>query len=198
MSAPLVLVAGFGPYYRTGDNPSGHVALALEREPVAGLDVLSAVLPVAFGEVGAAWDALIARAGERKPALLLGLGMHGGANWRIEQRARGRMTSLSLDNAGVEGSGVELGGGEERENWAEWEEIAEGLRAAGAGEVVVSRDAGGFVCEASYHYLIGRARELEVPCLFLHVPDGARVPWGEQLVVVRGFLEGWGRGTRER
>ncbi|TAJ17796.1 MAG: hypothetical protein EPO68_08865 [Planctomycetota bacterium] len=193
MRAPLVLVAGFGPYFRTGDNPSARIATELEREPPAGLEVRAAVLPVTFAGIGGAWDALIARADSQPPALLLGLGMHAGTSFRLERRARAAMSSASLDNAGVAGRGVVLAGGADRANEAQWQRLADWLRESGAEEVELSDDAGGFVCEASYHHLLGRARELACPGLFLHVPDGARVVAERQVPVVRGFIERWAR-----
>jgi pyrrolidone-carboxylate peptidase len=193
MSAPLVLVAGFGRYFRTGDNPSAHIATELEREPPAGLEVRAAVLPVTFAGVGAAWDALIARAGTRRPGLLLGLGMHAGASFRLERRARAALSSPSLDNAAVCGRGLVLPGDAERTNTAAWEQLAAWLRSSGAADVELSDDAGGFVCEASYHHLLGRAREVACPALFLHVPDGALVAAERQAPIVREFLAHWAR-----
>lgn len=193
MHAPLVLVAGFGPYFRTGENPSARIATELEREPPAGLDVRAAVLPVTFAGVGGAWDALLARAGAQRPDLLLGLGMHAGATFRLERRARVAMVSASLDNAGVAGRGLVLPGGADRANEAAWEQLAAWLRESGADAVELSDDAGGFVCEASYHHLLGRARELGCPALFLHVPDGTQVAADLQVPIVRGFVERWAR-----
>jgi pyroglutamyl-peptidase len=187
----LVLVTGFGPYFRTGENPSAHVVAELERAPPLGLELLAAILPVTFAGVGPAWSELVARRGMRRPDLLLGLGMHAGRSFRLERRARGKLGSASLDNAGVAGSGIVLADGSDRINDASWETLAAWLRESGAEAVELSDDAGGFVCEASYHHLLGHARALGCAGLFLHVPDGSIVPAATQAPVVRGFLERW-------
>ncbi|MBM3976667.1 MAG: hypothetical protein FJ299_06715 [Planctomycetes bacterium] len=187
----LVLVTGFGPYFRTGENPSAHIVAELERAPPRGLELLTTILPVTFAGVGPAWSDLVARRGMRRPDLLLGLGMHAGRSFRLERRARGRLGSTSLDNAGVAGNGIILADGHERTNEASWETLAAWLRDSGAEAIEVSDDAGGFVCEASYHLLLGHARALGCAGLFLHVPDGSLVPAATQTPVVRGFLERW-------
>jgi hypothetical protein len=123
--------------------------------------------------------------------LLLGLGMHAGSSFRLERRARGKLVSASLDNSGIAGAGIVLADGDVRISEAAWETLATWLRESGAEAVELSDDAGGFVCEASYHHLLGHAHLLGCAGLFLHVPDGSVVPAANQAPVVRGFLERW-------
>ncbi|MCZ6596482.1 MAG: hypothetical protein O7B99_02470 [Planctomycetota bacterium] len=188
MTRPLLLVTGFGPFVGVDHNPSGEVARALEAEPPAVAEVRAAVLPVSFERVPAAYDALLADLAPRRPAALVALGVQLHAYFRLERRARARLRSAKADNDGREGTGIVLAGGD-METGLDLEPLAAALTRAGGTEVRISEDAGGFVCEGTYHHVLKRAGELGVPGLFLHVPPVDVVAVAAQVPVVRGLLE---------
>lgn len=187
MSESLILVTGFGPFEAVQNNPSADVAQALAATPPAelpaGVSVACAVLPTSFArsavELDAHWRA-------REPSLLLSLGVQskGGTSFRLERRAA-RLLAGRTDIDGREAQ--ELTGGERRTS-LDLSRLAIELASAGAHEVTISDDAGGYVCERVYHYGLGRAAEHGVPALFLHLPPEAHVATPQQIEVVARFL----------
>ena len=188
MTRPLLFVTGFGPFVGVEHNPSGEVARALEAEPPAAAEIRAAVLPVSFERVTAAYDALLEDLAPRRPAALVALGVQGHAYFRLERRARAHLRSKKADNDGREGKGIVLAGGD-LETGLDLERLAAALSRAGGEDVRISADAGGFVCEGTYHHVLTRAGELGIPGLFLHVPPVDDVAVEAQVPVVRGMLE---------
>jgi pyroglutamyl-peptidase len=183
----LVYVTGFGPFEAVGDNPSAHVARALEAEPPAGVDVACAVLPASFERAAPAFDAGLARLGMRRPALLLALGVQSrGTGFRLE-RCAARLLGGRADVDGRTADGLALAGGARR-TALDVERLAAELGACGAGPVVVSDDAGGYVCERIYHHALGAGELRGAAALFLHLPPGGEVPAARQVEIVRCFL----------
>jgi len=164
-----LFITGFGPFPGVERNPSREIARALaERDLVPGAHVVAAELPVAFGAVAGAIDAALAALAE-PPDVLLGIGVWSrGDSFRLERRARGRFDDTRPDNDGATGAGLDLG--PERRTTLDLEALAERMRAAGAGLVRISDDAGRYVCERTYLHLLTRAEELGAQALFLHVP----------------------------
>lgn len=189
---PTLLLTGFEPFLDVTLNPSGHIALALHGErlgtPSGPLSVVGVELPVTFGGApGALRSALEGL--PRAPAGILSLGVHRGPAFRIERRAGARFGSLQPDNDGQVGAAVQLEGPEERTTTVEIDRVVEALHAAGAAEVTVSDDAGGYLCERIFRAGLDHGSELGIPALFVHVPPVEFVPVAEQVRVVRSFLE---------
>lgn len=184
---PLVLVTGFGAFEHVGRNPSREVALALERDPPAGAQVVAAELPVAFDRVEAALErGLLAL--PRRPDLLLGLGVQKLPSFRLERRARGRLAGRRRDNDGRAASDLRGGPAVDRTTRFDLERLAEVLRAAGAPRVRISEDAGGYVCERTYHALLTAGARLGAPALFLHVPPSEALAPERQAGIVRALV----------
>lgn len=169
MSA-LVLVTGFGPFLDVARNPSGEAALALAQAPPPGLEVVGVELPVSFAGAPAALEAALSGLAPRVPDVLLALGLHRGSWLRLEQRARARLGSAKPDAEGRRGAEQGLLAGGELRCRLDLEVLAQGLVAAGAADVRLSRDAGGYVCERTYHAALAAGERLGRPALFLHVP----------------------------
>ncbi len=169
MSRSRLFLTGFGPFPGVERNPSREIARALEERGLgAGIEVTAAELPVAFHAVAAAIEEALA-ALARQPDVILGIGVWGNGNcFRLERRARGIFDATRLDNDGDTGAGIDLG--PERATDYNLERLAEVMRAAGAGEVRISDDAGRYVCERTYLHLLARAQELGARAIFLHVP----------------------------
>ncbi len=188
---PLVLVTGFGPFEKRRFNPSRIVAAALEREPPRGVRVASCELPVSFHGAPREVERFVARYVRRRPALILGLGVQRAAYFRFEQRARGRYTTSRVDNDGVAGAEVGARVGPTLRTELDVRELARLLRDAGASDVRLSNDAGGYVCERTYHALLSAGAKYGIPALFLHVPPAAAAPSRVQARLVRAMLRAW-------
>lgn len=186
MREPLVLVTGFGPFRGRARNPSRDVARALEREPPRGVRVVARELPVTFRGAPRAIRAALAELAPRRPDALLGLGVQREAGFRLERRARGRYRGRRLDNAGASPASLALDLGADLECALDLAPLAAALREAGAPSVRVSDDAGGFVCEVSFHTLLEEARG--VPAVFLHVPPAQVLDADAQTPIVRALL----------
>jgi pyroglutamyl-peptidase len=186
--APPILITGFGPFPGVEHNPSAGLVRALEDRPPDGVRVQGVVLPVTFGGVAAAFDSALAAGSGAVPAAILSMGVHPGPEFRLERRARGRVESDRADASGASAQGLVLAGGEERETTLDLDGLASVLASGGAGRVVQSSDAGGYVCERTYHHALGRAVELDVPAVFLHVPALEHVPLADQEPPVRALV----------
>lgn len=185
----LILLTAFGPFPGVEHNPSREVAAALEREPPRGARVLFRELPVSFQGAPPAIDAFLDDHAREGPAALVGLGVQRRATFRLERRARGHYDSERPDNDGFTPVRLGLDIGSELSTRVDLEHLAEGLRRAGAPAVEVSTDAGGYVCERTYHQLLLRGEELDLPTLFLHIPPWAAMDPAEQVPYVRALLE---------
>jgi len=183
MAAKRLLITGFGPFPGIERNPSREIAQALAQRGLGpGVQVDAAELPVVFSEVAGAIDAALARL-PTPPDLLLGLGVWSkGTGFRLERRARGTFDDRRPDNAGATGAGLDLGA----ERQTDWDlgRLARCMELAGAGTVLISEDAGRYVCERTYLHLLTRAEELGARALFLHVPPLEVIDLERQIAVV--------------
>lgn len=188
MTAPLVLITGFGPFPGTERNPSREIASALELDPPEGLRVRARELPVSFSGAPATIAAFVEERKAEEPVLLLGLGVQPDAAFRLERLARGRLTGDRPDNDGRTASDIAVNAGQDLETTLDLEHLAGVLREIGAPDVAVSEDAGGYVCERTYHQLLASAKELGAAALFLHVPPADAMDPERQTIFVRGLL----------
>lgn len=189
MPLPLVLVTGFGPFEDRRNNPSRAIAAALERDPPAGLRVRSCELPVSFHGAPREVERFVARHARSRPVLVLGLGVQKKSWFRPERRARGTYTTHRVDNDGTVGASLGSSVGPTLETSLDLRLVARLLREAGAPLVRVSRNAGGYVCERTYHALLSSSGPRGIPALFLHVPPAAALPASRQTRLVRALLE---------
>jgi pyrrolidone-carboxylate peptidase len=187
---PLVVVTGFGAFPGVLRNPSREIARALERDPPSSMRVRAFELPVTFQGVGPAIDASLSALGSERPSALFGLGVQtSGASFRLESRARGRLSTARLDAEGHTSAELAVDAGPDLETELDLAPFELALREAGAPIVERSRDAGAYVCERTYHHLLLRARELAVPALFLHLPPIEVMDVERQIPIVRAAVE---------
>ncbi len=184
---PLVLVSGFGPFEVFEENPSGQVAEALAARPPPGWRVRAAVLPVSFARAPRLWDALLST--NPGPALLLGLGVARRAGFRLERRAGPRLARVPRPDVDGRSAREFSAEGPELETSLDVERLLAGLRRRGVEDARISRSAGGYVCKYIYHHVLARARERDVPGLFVHVPPVRFAPLARQVQVVTWVLE---------
>ncbi|MDP6539827.1 MAG: hypothetical protein QF903_05345 [Planctomycetota bacterium] len=187
MALARILVTGFGPFLDVQDNPSGRLARALEDDPPPGAGVTASVLPVAFSGAPARLGEALA-AMDSGPDGLLGLGVHGGDGFRLERRARAVLDSDKPDAEGRLGAQIAPLPEGDLESALDLERLCAALLDAGAGEAWISEDAGGYVCERTYHALLARGRRLGIPAVFLHVPPVGSLAVAEQFGIVRALV----------
>lgn len=184
MSAPLVLVTGFGPFPGVERNPSGLAAGALAAEPPDGVEVAARELPVELFGAAEALEVGIAGC-PRTPDFVLALGVHRGDWFRPEGLARRVLTSTKPDNAGRFASELAPLGERDLDAPVDVEAVAAILRESGALRAEASRDAGGYVCERTAYAVHAACARLSIAGLFLHVPPIDAVPLADQLAVLR-------------
>jgi pyroglutamyl-peptidase len=172
---PTLFVSGFGAFEGVTDNPSGALARILGQRP----DVHGVELPVTFRGSAEALDVAVG-AMEPSPVALLALGVHRGPGFRLESQAGAELTSTRPDNAGEVGSSLGLSG-PVRHTSLDLDALERVLEVAGSGPVQRSDDAGGYVCQRVYWHVLGQARSLGVPALFLHIPPIEERPVPDQV-----------------
>ncbi len=181
MADPHLLVTGFGPFLDVEDNPSGILARRLHgKAGVRGVE-----LPAAYRGSEEQLGGLLAQ-GQELPAGILSLGVHRGAQFRLESQSAGQGPSDKPDAWGeVWNAGPRL-----REETSVDLAACEAAMAAVCSEgVFISDSAGGYVCDFVCGLILRRGRELEIPALFLHVPAMDHRSVEEQEPVVLALVE---------
>ncbi len=183
--ASLVLVTGFGPFPEVPRNCSGPLALALQDRPPPGIEVVARVLPASFRRAPEAYDELLETLGGRRPCLLLALGVHRKAGFRLERRARRGLTGTKrLDVDGTVAREVSEEG-PPLDTPLDLEGVARTMaRSESAETFSVSDDAGDYVCERTYRHALERAGDLGIPGMFVHVPKERFTPLPRQREVL--------------
>jgi pyroglutamyl-peptidase len=169
-----LLITGFGPFPGMPRNPSAALARRVAASPrwrVLGIDVTCRILTTAYAALATELDPALA---ERPDAVLL-IGVAGRSKRiRVEWRATSRRSTLFPDVAGETAGSVASG-----RTVARRSPIApiKPLRALRAQKLPsrISRDAGRYLCNASYH----RALALPRPVLFIHIPKPPRPARGK-------------------
>jgi pyroglutamyl-peptidase len=160
-----LLITGFGPFPGMPRNPSAALARRVAASPrwrVLGIEVTCRILTTSYAALATELDPALA---ESPDAVLL-IGVAGRSKRiRVEWRATSRRSTLFPDVAGETAGSVASGRTAARRS-----PIApiKPLRALRAQKLPsrISRDAGRYLCNASYH----RALALPRPVLFIHIP----------------------------
>jgi len=191
-----VLVTGFGSFEEVEVNPSREVARRLAADSSGntagsgGLRFVAAELPVSFRRVPEAVDRFFESHVADLPELFLALGVQPEPWFRLESRARARLSEEERpDVDGVSAAEVEPYAGTTRTTKLDLERIVTTLRERGVSPVATSEDAGGYVCERTYYRVLEHADRTGVPGLFVHVPPAGDVPIERQVEVVRWIAE---------
>lgn len=165
-----VLVTGFEPFDGGAVNPSQLLVEELAVRPPEGVELETAVLPVAYARSAAA---LLSALRAAAPDVVICFGQADGRTGiSVERFAHNLDSAEPVDNDGVSsGAAIDPAGPVAYAATLPIAEIVAALRADGipAGE---SRDAGGFLCNHVF-YVLMRALEQERPGTrggFVHVP----------------------------
>lgn len=173
----MILVTGFGAFPGVEDNPTAHLARALDGTQVEGVEIRAEVLPVEFLGLSERLKELEER---HRPQLILGMGVSGIA----------QVPTLELLGVNEVGQNLDAVGARPENLGSGPAQIAASLphRAfLAALEGISSTNAGRYVCNA---WLYTALRDLKAPALFLHVPAT-----GLELGVLRKGLQAWWRET---
>lgn len=167
-----LLCTGYEPFGDHEDNPSMRVAEALDREVVAGHEVVGAVLPVQFDAVGGELRSLV---DEHDPAAVVATGLAAGRTaLSVERVAVNVDDAVTVpDNAedSPEATPIATEGADAHFATIPVAETVEAMLAAGV-PARLSNSAGTHCCNhALYSLLDYFARDArEVPAGFVHLP----------------------------
>lgn len=163
---------GFGPFGSVTDNPSEHLARALDGRSQRGLTLVGASMPVSYARSLHVTEQLVAT---HRPDWVLGIGV---AVQRERPMFERRGTALGCDRPDVDGVCRPSAEGEHLSG------LPVDALAAQLGHPV-SEDAGTYVCNAWLHQAIARLAPL--PVGFLHIPSSSVDPQAlfEALTVIR-------------
>jgi pyroglutamyl-peptidase len=160
-----LLITGFGPFPGMPRNPSAALARQVAASPrwrVLGVQVECRILTTAYTALATELDPALAEA----PDAVLLIGVAGRSKRiRVERRATNRRSTLYPDVTGE--TAVALASGRTAERSSRIAPVKP-LRALRAQKLPsrISRDAGRYLCNASYY----RALALPRPVLFIHIP----------------------------
>jgi pyroglutamyl-peptidase len=169
MSLPKILVTGFGPFPGAPNNPSAELALSLARSKRAArfARVKAAVIPTTYSEIYG-----IPRLIEQeKPDAVLMFGLAGKTSWlRIETFGRNRASLFHADAArGKPGLVLMRGEASVLPVRAPVRRLLQAARGAGA-DARLSRDAGGYICNAAIFHALISAKGKKPLVAFVHIP----------------------------
>jgi pyroglutamyl-peptidase len=173
--APTVLITGFGPFPGARFNPTAALgkALARRRRPaLSGVERIAHVFPTSYAAVERELPGLIAR---HRPDLVLLFGLAPRTpHLRIETRARNRRSTLFADVDGAHPSlAIDPGGPGALAASAPQQPLRIAARAARV-PVLVSIDAGKYLCNFAYWRALEFARHDGALVQFVHVPNVPR------------------------
>lgn len=166
-----ILVTGFGAFPGAPSNPTqaivGRLATRHNRSlKLAGIDMRTAILPVAYGLIDGALTDLMA---DEQPHVVLHLGLAARRKViSIETRARNRLSTVHPDASGRRAPGMHVLAGQLPVVAARWpsQRLATAI-ARGGFPVRCSIDAGDYLCNQALYLSLGKHPGL---CGFLHVP----------------------------
>lgn len=166
MPERVLLVTGFGAFPGVAVNPTAQVAEAL-AQPLAGWQIVSAVLPVAWRS---ARDQVADLVAQHQPACIVHLGVATDAQrLRIERQGVNALRFRVPDTAGEQPQEGEVEGGAAAAlvTAVAVDALVAHLSALGF-DAEVSDDAGRYVCNATYFSSLHNHRDARV--LFVHLP----------------------------
>ena len=164
-----VLATAFEPFDGERVNPSQQLVEALAADPPPGVELETAVLPVAYARAA---DALRAALRASTPELVVCFGQaNGRAGISLERFAHNLDDGTKIDNEGASSATeIDPAGPAAYRSTLPVDELVERLRAEGI-PAAVSHDAGGFLCNHVFYVLM---QELErhpgTAGGFVHVP----------------------------
>lgn len=164
------LMTGFGPFPGVPRNPSGLLATRIARDPRwqrLGWRITGRAFPTDYARVAAE----IADLAAKPPRFVLMLGVAARSQaLRVEMVARNRSSLTARDVSGrrVKRRALEAGAAATRPGRHAGPALVRALRQGGV-QAGISRDAGRYVCNASYWWMLG-AMPRSTRVVFVHIP----------------------------
>ena len=159
-----ILVTGFEPFATSSLNPSGEIVKAL-----IGDDLVTAILPVVFGQASAQLRELIDL---HKPSAVLCLGQAEGRSVMTPERIAINLDDARIaDNAGNQPKEqrIIVDGPDGHFSTLPIEKMVTSMKAAGI-PASISLSAGTFVCNHIFYVLQDYLKDSSVKSGFMHVP----------------------------
>ena len=159
-----ILVTGFEPFATSSLNPSGEIVKAL-----IGDDLVTAILPVVFGQASAQLRELIDL---HKPSAVLCLGQAEGRSVMTPERIAMNLDDARIaDNAGNQPKEqrIIVDGPDGHFSTLPIEKMVTSMKAAGI-PASISLSAGTFVCNHIFYVLQDYLKDSSVKSGFMHVP----------------------------
>ena len=159
-----ILITGFEAFDKSALNPSAEIVKALK-----GDDLVTAILPVVFGQASSKLKELIEL---HKPTAVLCLGLAVGRSEITPERI-----AINLDNARIADNAgnqpleqkIIAGGPDGHFSTLPIEKMVASMKAAGV-PASISLSAGTFVCNHIFYVLQDYLKESNIPSGFMHVP----------------------------
>ena len=159
-----VLLTGFEPFGRASSNPSGEIV-----KQIAGDNIVTAILPVAYAQSAERLLALIA---EHNPDVVISLGQAEGRTQITPERVAINLDDARLaDNEGVMRNDVKIleDGPDAYFSTLPIKEIVEAIQTKGI-PAAVSLSAGAFLCNHVFYIAQNKFAGTSVRSGFVHVP----------------------------
>ena len=188
-----ILLTGFEPFGKASSNPSGEIV-----KQIAGDNIVTAILPVAYAQSAERLLALIA---EHNPDVVISLGQAEGRTQITPERVAINLDDARLaDNEGVLRNDVKIleDGPDAYFSTLPIKEIVEAIQAKGI-PAAVSLSAGAFLCNHVFYIAQNKFAGTSVRSGFVHVPlmDSQAsefpglptMPLDQMVTAVRAMLE---------
>ena len=188
-----VLLTGFEPFGKASSNPSGEIV-----KQIAGANIVTAILPVAYAKSAERLLALIA---EHNPDVVISLGQAEGRTQITPERVAINLDDARLaDNEGVMRNDVKIleDGPDAYFSTLPIKEIVEAIQTKGI-PAAVSLSAGAFLCNHVFYVAQNKFAGSSVRSGFVHVPlmDSQAsefpglptMPLDQMVTAVRAMLE---------
>jgi pyroglutamyl-peptidase len=164
-----VLFTGFEPFNNARLNPSEQLVLRIEPDAVEGAHIITAVLPVVYGEAA---SSLLALVQEHNPDVVISFGQAEGRTAITPERFAVNLNDANLaDNKGhlrID-QPIHQGTPTAYESTLPVKELVAAIKAEGI-PATLSLTAGAFVCNHIFYELQNALKDSKIQSGFVHVP----------------------------
>jgi len=169
MASKKVLLTGFEPFGGASFNPSGAVIQEIAEHAIAGIEIVTAILPVEFKRSA---EILINLIETHQPSVVISLGQAEGRDFiGPEQVAINLADARIADNAGVkqENQPINVGAADGYFSTLPIRAIADEISSLGI-KAKISYSAGAFICNEIFFTTQAFLQESTVISGFIHLP----------------------------
>jgi pyroglutamyl-peptidase len=164
-----VLLTGFEPFNNARLNPSEQIIIRLKPDSVPGAQIITAVLPVVYGEAA---SHLIALVQEHNPDVVISFGQAEGRTAITPERFAVNLNDANLaDNKGhirID-QAIHQGTPTAYESTLPVKELVAAVKSEGI-PAALSLTAGAFVCNHIFYELQNALKDTQIQSGFVHVP----------------------------